>query len=428
MSEKKEISQKKEKLPKGVGIYETNNGKDKTGEIRQVLYRVRLGPTFLGPGRVKKKNFSTREAALAWISEQTGQTHIEEARKIGIEEGQVHDIKVALKILAGRASLVEAATAWEKLVAKAGDSKTVKDAITVLHADQKSQGLSDRHVRETKAKLTRFFRGLEKVRVCDLKTEELEAARDALDAKGKTPSPEQRAKRIRYASLFMEFCISKKWLKPTGNPLVGVSRPRLKSKKISCLTVEEVSRLLLTATMHRPDILSFLAIKIFAGPRNEELYPLTWGAFKPTTIRIEKTKTDRARSVSIADTLRQWIKIPEDTTSLILATRPEIKDREAVWLDAIAEVEKEAGVVIPQNGLRHTFGSFYYGKCKDAAETSHQMGNSPRMVRDHYADAVDDADADLFWSLTPATAKSLLKTGKTKNETLEPRRRDGFIE
>jgi len=411
----------REKLPAGVGIYENSNG-------RQTLFRVRLGPKFLGPGRIKKKNFAKREAALEWIKEMSGGTAIEEAKKLQVGVDQIHDIKVALQILAGRASLVEAANAWEKYVAQAGESKTVEDAIAALHTDQTGQGLSARHVRECKAKLTRFFLGLEKVKVCDLKSEDLEKARDAMDAMGNSPSPEQRAKRIRYASLFMEFCISKKWIKPAGNPLIGVSSPRLKSKKISCLSVEEVALLLLAAKEHHPEALPFLGIKIFAGPRNEELYPLTWEAFKASTIRLEKTKTDRARSVTIEDALRGWITIPEDKTGLILSALPQIKDREAVWLDAIAKIEKKAGVTIPQNGLRHTYGSYHFGRSKDAAATSSQMGNSPRMVLDRYADAVDDDDAALFWSLTPATAKSLHKTGKTKNETLEPRRRDGFIE
>jgi len=52
----------KEKLPAGVGIYENSNG-------RQTLWRVRLGSAFLGAGRVKKKNFASRDAALSWIGE-----------------------------------------------------------------------------------------------------------------------------------------------------------------------------------------------------------------------------------------------------------------------------------------------------------------------------------------------------------------------
>jgi len=408
----------KEKLPAGVGIYENSNG-------RQTLWRVRLGAAFLGAGRVKKKNFASRDAALAWIGEQTGQAYQEEAKKLQITEAQVHETKVALARLAGRASLVEAVDAWEKFVAKAGESKTVSDAITALHAEQEKQGLSARHVRECKAKLTRFFREVAGVQVCDLKTEDLEAARDAEDATGKDPSPEQRAKRLRYASLFMEFCIAKKWLKPAGNPLLGVSRPRLKSKKISCLSVEHVAKLFLAAKEHRPGILSPLAIKIFAGVRNEELFHLTWAAFKARTIRIERTKTDRARSSTVADVLREWITIPEDTSGLIFSIRPEVKDREAVWLEEIAAVEKAAGVDIPQNGLRHTFGSFHYAREKDAAETAFEMGNSPAVVRAHYADAVDDDDAELFWGLSPANAARLIKGGReAKNQKIKPRSRD----
>jgi|GEM_PF-1154780 len=390
------------KLPRGVTLFRDSNGVND-------LWRVRLGVKFLGKGCSPiKRAFQTHAGALGWINEEEERLHPhrDDADASGLSTHVIAEIRVALSKLAGRATLVEAADAWEKYVAQAGESKTVVDAITALHADQTGQGLSARHVRETKAKLTRFFRGLEKTKVCDLKSEELEAARDAEDATGKSPSPEQRAKRLRYASLFIEFCLAKKWLKPAGNPLVGVSRPRIRAKKISCLSVEEVARLLLAAKEHRPDTLAALAIKVFAGVRNEELFHLTWEAFKATTLRIEKTKTDRARSSTIAEVLRAWIKIPEEKTALIFSVRPEVKDREAVWLESIAEIEKKAGVSIPQNGLRHTFGSFYYAKCKDASETSFQMGNSLRMVRDHYADAVDDEDAEVFWNLAPANAEA----------------------
>lgn len=306
-------------------------------------------------------------------------------------------MKVALARLAGRASLVDAVAAWEKHVAQAGESKTVKDAISALHSGQTKRGFSPRHVRETKAKLTRFFRGLESVQVCDLKTTDLEAARDAEDARGKEPSPEQQVKRLRYAALFIEFCISKKWLKPAGNPMVGVGRPRLKAKKISCLSVEEVARLLLAAGEHRPGILAPLAIKVFAGLRNEELYFLTWAAFKARTIRIEKTKTDRARSTTVADVLREWVTIPEDTGGLIFSVRPEVKDREAVWLEEIAAVEKAAGVEIPQNGLRHTFGSYHYADKKDASETAYEWASESITDIAHGGTVTTNETAPHLW-------------------------------
>ena len=414
----------KRKLPDGVGICRDSGGKKRDGS-RKILWRVRLGPRFLGPGRSPvKKAFGNETEAWSWIEEQTGQATEAEAAKFEITKAAVHEMHVAMMILAGRASLVDAANAWEKYVGKAQKSVSVLEAIEALHADQKAQGLSDLHCRETRAKLKRFFSGLYDVKICDVTQDDVENARDAAKppraaAEGATPvppSPEQKVKRLRYASILLEFAIGKRWLKADQNPLLGVSRPKIERKRIEALSVGEVAKLLIACQETNEELLPGLAMKVFTGLRNEELFHLTWDAFRSKTLRIEKTKTDRARSTSILDVLRAWIPHPKKS-GLIFSIRPEVKDREAVWLEEIKEVEEKAGVNIPQNGLRHTFGGFHYCLKKDAAATAYEMGNSPKMVKDHYADAVDDDDCRRFWNLIPAIAESMCEESKSTFDT-----------
>ena len=131
---------------------------------------------------------------------------------------------------------------------------------------------------------------------------------------------------------------------------------------------------------------------------------------KAETIRIEKSKTDRARSVSIIDPLPAWF--PSERKGRIFDLKPAVKDREAVWLEAMDSIKAKAEVELPQNVFRHCFGSYHYAKERDAARTAFEMGNSPAIVRRHYADAVDSKEAEIFWILSTAVAENILKPKK----------------
>jgi hypothetical protein len=185
--------------------------------------------------------------------------------------------------------------------------------------------------------------------------------------------------------------------------------------KISVLTPEEVARLLKAALDFLPEIVPALAIKVFCGVRNSELFSLTWDTVKSSTIRAEKTKTDKARSVSIIDPLRSWLP-KERQAGYIFALKGLVKDRESVWLEAMDLLKEKAKIQLPQNVLRHTFGSYHYGKEKDASRTAFEMGNSPAIVRRYYADAVDDTDCAKFWLL----GKSFVSEIETGHPILWP--------
>jgi len=382
------------KLPKGVTLYRDTNGFTE-------LWRVRLGVKFLGRGcQPSKKSFPSHAEAVGWIKEEETRIHPHsiEAKEFGLSPHLVAEVQVALKKLGGRASLVDVADYWLRHAAPVEDSPTVATAIAKLHADQEKQGLSSRHVRETKAKLKRIFRGLENRKMSEITTEDIEKARDAKDATGSNPRPAQRVKRIRYASILINWAVERRWIQPERLPLRGVSKPRLRGTRVSVLTPEDAARLLIATRDLIPELLPALAIKLFSGVRNEELYFLPWSAIKPSTIRVEKTKTDKARSVSLLGPISSWL--PRQRPSgRIFDLKPLVVDREAVWLDAMKELRTAAKIQLPQNVLRHTFGSYHCGLEKDPNRTAFEIGNTPAVARRHYVDAVDNTDVAKFWLL-----------------------------
>ena len=59
----------------------------------------------------------------------------------------------------------------------------------------------------------------------------------------------------------------------------------------------------------------------------------------------------------------------------------------------IEKVVKASGVKWKRNGLRHTFGSYRMEQTKNEGLVALEMGNSPKVVKDHYFEIVDEHDA-----------------------------------
>ncbi|MBE2180302.1 MAG: hypothetical protein IAE97_07505 [Chthoniobacterales bacterium] len=385
----------KRKLPLGSRIFIEHPTPSRT------VYRVWLSAKFLGPGMApERRGFASLDAARAWIDERWAELHPLQAEAVAAELSplQIADAKAALAKLSGRASLVEAAFFWESQHA-AGESKTVAEAIAALYADRLDAGLSRRHCLELKAKLARLLRGHEKKSLSALTAEELRITVDGKDAKGKAPSQSQRVKRLRYFSVLAEFSKKQGWL--TRNPAEAITRPRVVRGRPEILTVPQCRALLLAAKKQRPDLLPALALKLFAGLRNDEMALAKWEDLKADTLRVQRTKTGRPRSVSVEPALLRWLPSKRPKTGPIFAARPAFKARVWAWLEELAKLENLAGAKIPQNALRHSYGTYLHQKLKDTARTAFEMGNSPAVVAASYADAVSDRDAAAFWALAP---------------------------
>jgi len=53
------------------------------------------------------------------------------------------------------------------------------------------------------------------------------------------------------------------------------------------------------------------------------------------------------------------------------------------------------------NALRHSFGSYRMEQTKNEGLVALEMGNSPKIVKDHYFEIVDGEAAEKYWSLKP---------------------------
>ena len=168
--------------------------------------------------------------------------------------------------------------------------------------------------------------------------------------------------------------------------------------------------------MSAPDVRPFFAIGAFAGLRVAEIKRLDWSRVNLASGFIEVTagdaKTRQRRLVKIEANLAAWL-APQARKRGPVCGANHRKNmeaaRRAAWEKA-QELEMDAPGLEhwPDNALRHSYGSYWLAKHKNASELSLAMGNSPEMIFRHYREVVTPDEADRFWSIRPATVRHVL--------------------
>ena len=59
------------------------------------------------------------------------------------------------------------------------------------------------------------------------------------------------------------------------------------------------------------------------------------------------------------------------------------------------------------NFFRKTFASYHFAKFKNENLTAAEMGNSPKVIDEHYRAVATAEMAKLFWNIDPKTAKGV---------------------
>ena len=180
-------------------------------------------------------------------------------------------------------------------------------------------------------------------------------------------------------------------------------------------------------TLADPRLIPFLAIGLFAGIRSAELRRLCWEDIDWTgaVIRLDKriTKTNQSRLVPMLPNLMAWlmpykglkgnILISQKATQLYDIIRPWLRSAEnpalpSKWID---------------NGMRHSFASYYLAFTQNAAQAALACGHSVSMLLGTYK-TVSLNGASLtkevgqsYFEIGPVRAENVIaikSNGKTK--------------
>jgi integrase len=300
----------------------------------------------------------------------------------------------AVKLLGSRTSLVEAVRFYVRHHPTSLPAKSVSDVVDELIAAKRADGLSLRHLSDLDSRLGRFARECPG-KLAGLTSKELQAWLNGLGV----GSRGRNNFRAHLVSLF-NFAKATGYL-PKHQPTEADSLTKAKGADapIGIYQPTELAKLL----EHADDsLVPYLAIGGFAGLRTAELMRLSWQEVKLDQGFIEvtagKAKTAQRRLVPVQPNLALWL-------------QPHVKTSGSVF--KLSTINQKASHFArnlktewPPNGLRHSYASYRLAQCKIAGEVAMEMGNSPRMIFQHYRELVTPADAEQWWKIVPSISKT----------------------
>jgi integrase len=149
-----------------------------------------------------------------------------------------------------------------------------------------------------------------------------------------------------------------------------------------------------------PKFLPYLVIGAFAGLRQSELERLDWADVGEKYIRIRgaERRTKSTRLVEIQPNLQRWLQTLRQPRGRVVPF--------ANVCNPLTRLVKKAEVSQKHNALRHSFGSYRLAIVQDAAKVSFEMGNSPKMVFEHYREIVTPEQGQRWFEIEPIDANA----------------------
>ncbi len=397
------------KLPSGIGVWKTVNGRG------EVFWLVRMGKRYTG-GPVVKKHFKTLADAKEWLFGEEGKNRkvpsvsmIDLKKDAGagafqLTASQISEAAAAIKSLGDTATLTEAVKYFLKHARPVGGVFSLQEAIDALIKDKKAAGKGDRHLNGLRWNLERFAGDFTKLKIHEITRQHIEEWLEEEEDFSTTT----RRNYFRDLSILFNFALKREWV--ASVPLVGITKPTPGPGEIRILSPEDTREFLDAAGKVFPPIVAPLAIKFFAGLRTSELFKLEWSKVNSDQILIEANhaKTRKRRGVSISPNLKVWLQ------GLLKDKGPVTDVKHNAWhrrIQAIVEHvnlerkkahgKKAVEFRLPSNFARHSFCSYHYAYHRNENLTAAEAGNSPGVIFSNYREMVTPEKATSYWSILP---------------------------
>ncbi|PYI85524.1 MAG: hypothetical protein DME54_15050 [Verrucomicrobia bacterium] len=381
-----------------VKVYEVKNRKTTNYTVAYISATGRQRRTFADLDLAKREagiiaqNLADGDMEALKLTGREKQIYVEAERAIAATglplHSVAHEFARAFDVLGG-ANIVEAARYFKKHVDADLPQVTAREAVDKFYAAKEAEGMSAMYLKDIRGMLGDFAEHFQ----CPLSSIQTDDLRQYLNAK--RVSLVTKANRRRMLVVLLNFARDNGWLRPNEKTAAeALGTYKVKPREPEIHTPAEVRRLLNAAA---PDFLPYLALISFGGVRREELHKgLSWAAinFDRGTITVPAAiaKTGRKRKIVMAENLREWLSPYRVKSGPIFNIDPRKR---------IAKVVKASGVKWKRNALRHSFGSYRMEQTKNEGQVALEMGNSPKVVKDHYFEIVDEQAARDYWNIKP---------------------------
>jgi integrase len=274
-------------------------------------------------------------------------------------------------------------------------SSTVKETVAEMLKIRKGAGASSRHLANLRSRLGQFSSVFGEKHMANLTVQDIDDWLLTLShsKNGKPLSPTTRNNFRRVLVNMFNFALGRGYC--ISNPAKKTAKAKVIDKPVGILTVDELSRLLRHA---KAELIPYLTIGAFAGLRRAELERLDWKQIDLDGGLIEVpaniAKSARRRHVRILANLSAWL-------------RPYVKPSGKVTPTNYEELLKQARAAAritewPNNGLRHSYASYYLPQFKSAENLALELGHSGTdIIFRHYRELVKPSDAARYWKITP---------------------------
>lgn len=384
-----------------VKIYRTQNRGRELFCLSYVAPSGRVRQNFVDFEEAKREA-ATKVAQLAQgdieATKLTGQDRqlyvaaVEAIRPTGISlDIAAREFAEAFKIL-GHDAIIEAARYYRKNIDTDLPDVTVTDAVARFSEAKASEGMSRLYLKDIRVMLGRFAETFR----CNLQSVTADDLQDYMKRLGVGPVSRNNHRRL-IVALF-NFAKAQGWLrKAEATPADALGAVKVKAKDVEIYTPAEVAALLAAAGEKFLPWLLFIA---FGGVRREELAKgLAWESvdFENTHLVVPAgiAKTGKKRKIDLAENLLAWLAPYRGRKGAIFAQDARKQ---------MAKVSEAAGVAWKRNALRHSFGSYRMEATKNAGQVALEMGNSPKVVMEHYHEIVTAKQSAAYWSILPAAA------------------------
>lgn len=286
---------------------------------------------------------------------------------------------------------------WEDYVKNGGSTVTLtslKKAIEETVASKYRQKLRPRYVEGLEQYLKLFAKGREDIPVSQIQPSDIEKW---FAARGEGPAV-RNANLGRLSSMF-SVALTRGWV--VKNPCDLVSKAKADRKSVEILSVRQSARALAWTCRHRPKMIGYLTMALFAGVRPEELEKVEWDSLKENSgkrllvIEAEASKVRQRRIITLENAAWSWIDLAKSSGAHMPVSQ---STRKRYIQDLRAGIRMESW---PQDVLRHTAASHLLALRKDAAAVALELGNSAAILLRHYRALVTESENSRFWSLIP---------------------------
>lgn len=220
----------------------------------------------------------------------------------------------------------------------------------------------------------------------DIKRNDIDTTLKKLDVSNNT-----RRKHLTYIRMFFG------WVKDEGylliNPSDGI-KFKADGFEARFYTPEKTKQIIEYVSKNQPDLIGYYTLLTFAGLRPTEGARVQWDDinFKTGELYVRKGKT-QARHVKLEPVALKWLELHKQKCPTKFVELKALPNREKL-------VRESVGDWI-QDGLRHGFATYYKNLKKDINLTAEMMGNSPNIIKKHYARTIEQEKIDEFWNLSP---------------------------